>query len=184
MSWKTGHYVGVCLSVCIYWVYLLKRQCAFLLRLHVVALVVKQRDGFRDVSLLEVLNHLIQVHVKDDAETLDDLLVLQVVHGFYHAGQQQLQQQENVAVETSCKQQVTFHFILTMPFITAIYVLILIYVFAFSALTLLVGRQEEYPPCKTFSDKVLAWLSVCSKVQIICIWSADANATPSSLAFL
>jgi len=29
--------------------------------------------------------------------------------------------------------------------------------------TLLVGRQE-HPACKTWSDKVLAWLSVCSEV--------------------
>jgi len=32
--------------------------------------------------------------------------------------------------------------------------------FAFSALTLLVGGQEEHPACKKPSDEVLAWLSV------------------------
>jgi len=37
--------------------------------------------------------------------------------------------------------------------------------FAFSALTLLVGRQTEHPACKKLSDEVLAWLSVWSKVQ-------------------
>jgi len=31
---------------------------------------------------------------------------------------------------------------------------------AFSALTLLVGRQEVYPACKKLSGRVLAWLSV------------------------
>jgi len=31
---------------------------------------------------------------------------------------------------------------------------------AFSALTLLVGRQEEHPVYKKVSDEVLAWLSV------------------------
>jgi len=31
---------------------------------------------------------------------------------------------------------------------------------AFSALTLLVGRQEEHLACKTLSDEVLALLSV------------------------
>ena len=41
--------------------------------------------------------------------------------------------------------------------------------FAFSALTLLVGRQQEYPACKKLSGGVLAWLSVWSKVQS-CIW--------------
>jgi len=36
---------------------------------------------------------------------------------------------------------------------------------AFSALTLLVGRQEGHPACKTLSGGVLAWLSVWSEVQ-------------------
>jgi len=36
---------------------------------------------------------------------------------------------------------------------------------AFSALTLLVGRQEGHPACKKLSGGVLAWLSVWSKVQ-------------------
>jgi len=31
---------------------------------------------------------------------------------------------------------------------------------AFSALTLLIGHQEEHPACKKLSDEVLAWLSV------------------------
>jgi len=37
---------------------------------------------------------------------------------------------------------------------------------AFSALTLLVGRQEGHPACKKLSGGVLAWLSVWSEVQI------------------
>jgi len=37
---------------------------------------------------------------------------------------------------------------------------------AFSALTLLVGRQEGHPACKKLSGGVLAWLSVWSKVQL------------------
>ena len=36
---------------------------------------------------------------------------------------------------------------------------------AFSALTLLVGRQEGHPACKKLSGWVLAWLSVYSEVQ-------------------
>jgi len=40
---------------------------------------------------------------------------------------------------------------------------------AFSALTLLVGRQEGHPACKKLSGEVLAWLSVWNKVQT-CIW--------------
>jgi len=40
---------------------------------------------------------------------------------------------------------------------------------AFSALTLLVGRQEGHPGCKKVSGGLLVWLSVWSKVQT-CIW--------------
>jgi len=48
----------------------------------------------------------------------------------------------------------------------------LVTVSAFSALTLLVGRQEELLACKTLSDEVLAWLLVWSEVQKICMWSS------------
>ena len=47
---------------------------------------------------------------------------------------------------------------------------------AFSALTLLVGRQEGHPACKKLSGEVLAWLSVWSEVQT-CACPADATAT-------
>jgi len=44
---------------------------------------------------------------------------------------------------------------------------------AFSALALLVGHQEEHPAHKKFNDGVLlAWLSVWSVAQMICIWSS------------
>jgi len=47
----------------------------------------------------------------------------------------------------------------------------------FSALTLLVGRQEGHPACKKkLSGGVLAWLSVWSEVQT-CTCPADATAT-------
>ena len=40
---------------------------------------------------------------------------------------------------------------------------------SFSALTLLVGQQEEHPARKkNLSDEVLAWLSVWSEVQMTC----------------
>jgi len=39
------------------------------------------------------------------------------------------------------------------------------YAFAFSVVTLLVGRQEGHPACKKLSGGVLAWLSVWSEVQ-------------------
>jgi len=41
--------------------------------------------------------------------------------------------------------------------------------YAFSALTLLAGRQEGHPACKKLSGGVLPWLSVWSEVQT-CIW--------------
>ena len=47
---------------------------------------------------------------------------------------------------------------------------------AFSALTLLVGRQEGHPACKKLSGELLAWLSVWSEVQT-CMCLADATAT-------
>ena len=53
--------------------------------------------------------------------------------------------------------------------------------FAFSVLTLLVGRQEEHPACKTLSGGVLAWLSVWSEVQT-CIWPSWCHCHSLSLA--
>jgi len=41
--------------------------------------------------------------------------------------------------------------------------------FAFSALTMLVGRQEGHLACKKLSGGVLAWLRIWGEVQI-CIW--------------
>jgi len=51
----------------------------------------------------------------------------------------------------------------------AFFVVLLVLVLAFSALTLLVGRQEGHPACKKLSGEVLAWLSVWSEVQT-CMW--------------
>ena len=52
---------------------------------------------------------------------------------------------------------------------------------AFSALTLLVGRQEGHPACKKLSGGVLALLSVWSKVQT-CIWPSGCHFHSLSLA--
>ena len=48
---------------------------------------------------------------------------------------------------------------------------------SFSALMLLVGRQEGHPACKKLSSGVLVWLSVWSKVQTCMYGPADATAT-------
>jgi len=48
---------------------------------------------------------------------------------------------------------------------------------AFSAMTLLVGRQEGHPACKKLSGELLAWLSVWSEMQTCIYGPADATAT-------
>ena len=53
----------------------------------------------------------------------------------------------------------------------------------FSALTLLVGCQEEHPACK-MSDEVLAWLSVWSKVQMTCVLSSSCHCHPECYILL
>jgi len=50
-----------------------------------------------------------------------------------------------------------------------IQLILLILLSAFSALMLLVGRQEGHPAYKKLSGGVLAWLSVWSEVHT-CIW--------------
>ena len=52
---------------------------------------------------------------------------------------------------------------------------------AFSALTLLVGRQEGHPACKNLSGGVLVWLSTWSKVQTY-IWPSWCHCHWLSLA--
>jgi len=52
---------------------------------------------------------------------------------------------------------------------------------AFSALMLLVGRQEGHLDCKKQSGGVLAWLSVWSKAQT-CIWRSWCHCHALSLA--
>jgi len=51
----------------------------------------------------------------------------------------------------------------------------------FSALTLLVGRQERHPSCEKLSGGVLAWLSVWSEVQT-CICPSGCHCHSLSLA--
>jgi len=54
-------------------------------------------------------------------------------------------------------------------FLSAILLFFINILLAFSALTLLVGRQEGHLACKKLSGGVLAWLSVWSEVQT-CTW--------------
>jgi len=59
-----------------------------------------------------------------------------------------------------------------------------IQIFSFTALTLLVGHQEEYPACKKMNDKMLAWLSAWSKMHVICIWSSWWHCHPIISCFI
>jgi len=52
---------------------------------------------------------------------------------------------------------------------------------AFSALTLLVGRQKGHTACKKLSGGVLAWLSVWSKVQT-CLHTAQLMPLPLTVS--
>ena len=57
----------------------------------------------------------------------------------------------------------------------------LCYEVAFSALTLLVCRQEGHPACKKLSGGLLTWLSVWSEIQS-CIWPSWCHCHSLSLA--
>ena len=62
-----------------------------------------------------------------------------------------------------------------------IFVLYVVFPSCFSALTLLVGRQEGHPACEKLSGGVLAWLSVWSEMQT-CIWPSWCHCHSLSLA--
>jgi len=74
-------------------------------------------------------------------------------------------------------------YIISMPH-HKLLMLIIIVVTGFSALTLLVGHQKEHADGKKLSDEVLAWLSVWSKVQMICIWSSWCHCHPIICCFI
>jgi len=59
--------------------------------------------------------------------------------------------------------------VLCSHFLSAILLFFINILLAFSALTLLVGRQEGHLACKKLNGAVLAWLSVWSEVQT-CTW--------------
>ena len=78
------------------------------------------------------------------------------------------------------------HSCFCMEFSHAVMIIVFIcqltsYVFAFSALTLLVGQQEGHSACKKLGGGVLAWLSVWSEMQT-CIWPSWCHCHSLSLA--
>jgi len=56
--------------------------------------------------------------------------------------------------------------------------LLLLLACAFSALTHRLGVRKSIRPVRKLSDEVLAWLSVWSEVQMICIWSSCCHCHP------
>jgi len=54
--------------------------------------------------------------------------------------------------------------VFSIVFLAFQYLYLLMRHFAFSAMTLLVGRQEGHRACKKLSGGVLAWLSVWSEL--------------------
>jgi len=50
--------------------------------------------------------------------------------------------------------------------------------------SVLIGCQEEHLVSKKLSDEVLAWLSVWSKVQMVCIWSSWCHCHPIISCFI
>jgi len=70
-----------------------------------------------------------------------------------------------------------FYYHLDLVFLSCFFLILCLFYFmlilcfhAFSALTLLVGRQEGHPACKKLSSEAQAWLSVWIEVQMTCIW--------------
>ena len=79
-----------------------------------------------------------------------------------------LNESRSDAVQSSSQQQLTSHWrSKSSCCIRRYFVFLVNYYCAFSALTLLVGCQEEHPACIKLADEVLAWLSVWSKVHPI-----------------
>jgi len=69
---------------------------------------------------------------------------------------------------------------------TILMTMFLVSINALSALTLFVRRREEHPACKNArqNDEVLAWLSVWSEVQMICMWSSWCHCHPIISCFV
>jgi len=72
--------------------------------------------------------------------------------------------------------------VIQLSYLLVIYLFFVLWVkYAFSALTLLVGRQERHLACKNLSGGMLAWLFAWSEMQT-CIWPSWCNCHSLSLA--
>jgi len=72
----------------------------------------------------------------------------------------------------SCKRGITM-----FSRVSRILSCIVVHTVAFSALTLLVGCKSIWPVI-SWVMRCLAWLSVCSKVQMVCMWSTWCHCHP------
>jgi len=88
-----------------------------------------------------------------------------------------------IVKETQSLNWKTWQLLATMSMGMNDMLLLLFVIYAFSASTLLVGRQEGHPACKKLSGEVLAWLSVWSEVQT-CIWPSWCHCHSLSLALV
>ena len=84
-----------------------------------------------------------------------------------------------VVVCVSIRPQIRF--LVTIVCAYKLYLLTYLFIYAFSALMVLVRRQEGHPACKKQSGGVLMWWSLWSKVQT-CIWPSWCHCHSLSLA--
>jgi len=90
-----------------------------------------------------------------------------------------------VALLVRCSQTVVFSYLVRSTLAGSSFTQICGSVrFAFSTLTLLVGRQEEHLACRKLSDEVLACLPVWSEVHMICIYSNWCHCRPIVSCFI
>jgi len=76
-----------------------------------------------------------------------------------------------------------WHYVINIGKFKAIIFSVFSFGHVFSALTLLLGRQEGHPACKKLRGEVLAWLSVCSELQT-CIWPSWCHCYSQSLVLV
>jgi len=113
----------------------------------------------------QCIQHMTNMHKPDVqiAESLIHVFWRQMFNSSVLSSKQQFVLSQNVALSAGGR---------------TVQVCWLVWVAAFSALTLLVGRQEAHPACKKMSGGVLVWLSVWSEVQMICTWSSWCHCRP------
>jgi len=116
---------------------------------------------------LQIPSHMTVLHVEqevsgDDTTAIDSVLACD-------ATRQRLMTEEQTITAALHAANTYATVQLFLLAVSAICLSLVVNYIAFSAWTLLVGRQEGHPACRKLSGGVLAWLSVWSEVQT-CIW--------------